>query len=56
VTPVGLLEHLVDKQHSPTPLLEFTGKVGYATSLEIEIVQVDVEARTVGAVLLLGVL
>ena len=43
VTPVGLLEHLVDEQHSPTPLLEFTGKVGNAASLKIEVVQVDVE-------------
>ena len=42
-----MLEYLVNKQYSSTTLLEFAGKVSNATSLEVEIIQVDVEARTI---------
>jgi hypothetical protein len=56
VTPIGVLEHLVDEQHTSATLLKLACKVGNASALEIEIVQVDVEARTVRAKTLLGIL
>ena len=41
--PVGLLENLVDKQHSASVAHELAGKVNDSPALEVEVVHVDVE-------------
>ena len=45
--PVGFLENLVYQQHLSAALIEFTGEIGNAASLEIEVVHVDIQALTV---------
>ena len=56
-TPVGLLKHLVDEQHLTTLTDKFSGKVGDATPLEIEVVHVDIQTFMVVATeMLFGVL
>ena len=55
--PFRVLEHLVDKQHPASLIVEFTGKVGYAPALEIEVVHIHIKAFPVVDVkMLLGIL
>ena len=54
--PIGLFEYLVDKKHFSSSLIEFSGKIGYAATLKIEIVHVDIQARAVCPEFLFGVL
>ena len=55
--PVRLFEHLVNQQHTSSMAHKVARKVGDATSLEVEVVHVDVQTlAVVGVELLLGVL
>ena len=55
--PILLFEHLVDKQNLTSARVEIGCKVGYATSLEVEVVHVHIQAAAVvGSKVLLGVL
>ena len=46
-TPVWLFEYLVDQQDPSAMMIEVACEIGYTTSLEIEIVHVDVETLSV---------
>ena len=55
--PILLFEHLVDQQNLTSARVEIGCKVGYATSLEVEVVHVHIQAAAVvGSKVLLGVL
>ena len=57
MTPVGFLEHLVDEQYLTAILIKRSCKVGNASSLEIEVVHVEIEAFAVVRVeMFLGIL
>ena len=56
VTPVRMLEHLVNEQHFAASLLEFGSKFHDAVAGEEEVVHVDKEAGTIRAEFLPGVL
>ena len=56
MAPVAILENLVYQQYFSTSFQEFTRKVCKASLLEIKIVQVDIQAGTVCAEMLLGIL
>ena len=45
--PVVMLEDLVDEEHTPPAFVKLASKLVDASPLEIEVVQVDVEALTV---------
>ena len=47
VTPVGLLEHLVDEQHAPASLAELARKLADGLALEVEVIHVDVQTLAV---------
>ena len=57
LAPTRLLEHLVDQQHAAAVAVELTGKLLYATTLEVEVVHVDIKTLLVADVeMLLGIL
>ena len=57
LTPIGLLEHLVNQQHPSAIAVELTGKVCYTSTLKVEIVHVDIQTLAVRyAITLTGIL
>jgi len=55
--PVVLLEHLIDEQHTTARVVEVARKVGDASTLEVEVVHVDIEALAIlEREILLGIL
>ena len=55
--PVGLLKHLIDKQYAAAVLVEVASKVGYALTLKIKVVHIDIQTLLVHDIkILLGVL
>ena len=55
-TPVGVLKHLVNQQYSTSTSQELACKVGNTTTLEVEVIQIDIQARTIATEALLGIL
>ena len=56
MTPIGILEHLVDEQNPSSSIDEFSGEINQIGLCEIEVVHVDIQARTVCSELLFGIL